>query len=96
MNAAPFGAGGSPATSVYMKAGVTPAKPVATQVEEDYWQYDPTVVEKGNQSNDGANVKNIGNADNLVGTCTERRYAVLLNCLVFLKCYAFFQERVNG
>ena len=55
------GIGGSPATSVYLKAGVVNFKPDTTVGDQNYYWLN---LDKGNQSQDGDNMINIGNVAN--------------------------------
>lgn len=66
-----FGSGGSPATSVYLKAGALNFKPFTEVGDQGYYWLN---LDKGNQSKDGDNMMNIGNIAN--GT-DEFEYALI-------------------
>jgi hypothetical protein len=57
-----IGAGGSPGESVYVKAGASTVEPI--KVLDNYDNHFRMNIDKGNQSVDGANMKNIGNFAN--------------------------------
>lgn len=66
-----FGVGGSPATSVYLKVGALNYKPFTEVGDQGYYWLN---LDKGNQSQDGDNMMNLGNIAN--GT-DEFEYALI-------------------
>lgn len=64
-----IGVGGSPGESVFFKVGATPAEPLTTQQDSDYWSMG-TSVDKGNQGRGGPNGRVAGSLNNGVeGSC---------------------------
>ena len=55
------GAGGSPGGSVYLKAGATAAEPLPIMEDSDGVDFLRMNIDKGNQSQEGADMINIGN-----------------------------------
>lgn len=66
-----FGIGGSPGSSVYLKAGATLQEPLA-EVQEDMWQMN---IDKGNQAQQGEDMLVLGN----IGTPREDEQYDLLS-----------------
>ncbi len=68
-----FGVGGSPASSVYLKAGALNFKPFTEVGDQGFYHVN---LDKGNQSQEGDNMMNIGNvangSDEFVYTLIER------------------------
>lgn len=56
-----FGVGGSPATSVYVKAGISTIEPIGERQEDGHLRMN---IDKSNQSNSGADMKKIGDFSN--------------------------------
>ena len=65
------GVGGSPATSVYLKAGVVDEEPGRIEDEGDYYRMD---IDKGNQANEGEDMIVVGDMSN--GT-SEFEYSLI-------------------
>jgi hypothetical protein len=56
-----FGVGGTPGTSVYIKAGVSVEEPVSVASAEDFYEMN---IDKGNQSTGGKNAAAVGHFGN--------------------------------
>ena len=67
------GVGGSPGESVFVKVGAAAAEPVAV-VEGDHYRLS---VDKGNQSEGGANAVVVGDLANTLTTCTDTPFRLI-------------------
>ncbi len=71
------GIGGSPGSSVYVKAGISPAEPTAELIDGKYLLKN---IDKGNQSTSGKHMRQIGNIEKLSGDTSDDFEQKHFNC----------------